>query len=88
LIAFQDALSEVRKLRENEGDNLSVQKLHFALLPSLIACVEEWHIENMPDEVTVDNFPATPTLQSGELIAWLQEEIMLIVTDAGTVPNE
>ena len=70
------------------GDDLSPQKLHFTILSGIFDCVEKWELDNFPEKVTLNNFPATPTVPSAELITWLQSEIMVLVTGAESVPNE
>lgn len=86
VIAFQDAISDVVELLK-DGEEPTLQRLHYALLPGLLACVEEWDLENIPEFPTVDNFPAVPMLASGELVDWLRDEIQKLVTQETTVPN-
>ena len=83
LIAYHDATEKASELGETTWI-----KLRFALLPGVLACVESWEIEGLQEEPTVDNFPATPLIPSGELITWLQEEITKLLVEAETVPNE
>ena len=87
VIAYQDAISDVVKLT-GDGKEPTLQKLHFTLLPGIIPCVEKWNLENIPENPTVDTFPATPMQAAGELIDWLREEVLLLITQATTVPNE
>lgn len=87
LIAYYDAVDEVQALRENGKKEIPVLKLRFILLPSLIGCVKKWNLENFPTEVTEKNFPATPNQPAGELIDWIQSEVILLMTEASEVPN-
>jgi len=89
LIAYYDAIDEVQSLRSENGDKPpSVIRLRHILLPSIVGCVAKWNLENFPKKVTADTFPASPTIASGEVIDWLQSEVMLLITEAGEVPNE
>jgi hypothetical protein len=87
VIAFQDAISDVVELLK-DGEEPTLQRLHYALLPGLIPCVEKWDLESVPEFPTVDTFPAVPMLASGELIDWLRDEIQSLITQETTVPNE
>ena len=84
VFAFQDSLDAV-KAAEEEGDTYRV---NYAALPGIIACVEAWHLEGMPERVTIESFPATPPIAAARLIAWLYGEITKGFQDAETVPNE
>ena len=87
VIAYQDAISDVVKLME-DGKEPTLQRLNFALLPGIFACVEKWNLENIPENLTIESFPATPMQAAGELIDWLREEVLLLITQATEVPNE
>lgn len=59
------------------------------IVPAILLCVAEWHLENFPDEVTADNFPATPRKDARALIDWLWNEINIIYSgEIEEVPNE
>jgi len=83
VIAFQDATAAAGAMGETTW-----MKLRLALLPGILACVENWEVEGVPEAPTIDNFPATPLVSSGELVNWLQEEITGLLIEAETVPNE
>jgi hypothetical protein len=85
VIAFQEAISEVANMRDSDP---SLQQLHFALLPGIFACIKEWNIENLPEDVSPENFPAIPPLKSAEFVDWLREEIMLMFIEAEEIPKE
>lgn len=53
-----------------------------ALLPGLLACVENWGLENVPAAPTVESFPATPRQASQKLVAWLVHEIATVANEA------
>jgi len=89
VIAFQDAIRETMQVISKDGkENVSLAKLHYGLLPGILACVEKWELENIPEKLTADNFPATPMTAAGELVDWLREEITMLVIEAESVPNE
>ena len=89
VIAFQDAIRETVKLINEDGrDTIALAKVHYALLPGILSCVEKWDLENIPKKLTAKNFPATPMTASGELVDWLRDEITSLVIEAESVPNE
>ncbi len=89
VIAFQDVIRDTMTLINEDGkEKIALAKLHYALLPGILLCVEKWQIENIPKKLTAENFPATPRTAVGELIDWLREEITSLVIEAESVPNE
>ena len=83
VMAFQDATAAAGELEDPTWT-----RLRFALMPGILACVESWEVEGIPEEPSIDNFPATPLVSAGELVNWLQEEITTLLVEADTVPNE
>ena len=83
VMAFQDAIGEVQEL----GDTTWI-KLRYTLMPGILACVESWEIDGVPEDPTPDNIPATPLVAAGELVNWLQDEITALLVETETVPNE
>lgn len=57
-------------------------------LPAILACVEKWELENFPEKVTAENFPASPRGDSHKLVEWLFESIRKIYFGEIAVPNE
>lgn len=57
-------------------------------LPAIIACVEKWELENMPEVLTADTFPASPRKYSHEIINWLFKEILAVYFGELIIPNE
>ena len=82
VIAFQDAINNVRS---EEG--ITWTRLRYELLQGILPCVKEWHLENFPDEPTIDTFPATPLIQAGKVVDWLQREITELLSEAENIPN-
>lgn len=81
VLKLEAALSEVRGREE-----VSKSEVDALLLPALLECVQEWRLENFPQGVNVDNFPATPRRPSAELIAWLLTEVTELYVEAEAVP--
>ena len=81
--AFEDAINAVGEARETG----SIARIRYALLPGILACVEEWHIGGgFPDRPALDNFPSSPRQSSAELIEWLIGEIGDLYREADDVP--
>lgn len=57
------------------------------LLPAILACVEHWNLENFPEAVTVETFPATPRAESSALIRWLWNELYKVYIGETEIPN-
>lgn len=56
-------------------------------LPGIFACVEKWELSNMPENVTLANFPASPRKATHDLINWLYKEILSVYFGEILVPN-
>lgn len=56
-------------------------------LPALFACVEKWEIENLPNPLTLENFPASPRKRTHYLIEWVFNEIKKIYIGELQIPN-
>ena len=67
LVAWEKALSRATKLKESTE---SLYEFYAELLPSAITLIKKWEIERLPENVTYENFPASP-----RLVAWLVETI-------------
>jgi len=78
--AFQDALANFGALGKDDEqpDRLWVSVLVERRLPAILACVDEWHIEDIPEAPTMETFPATPVTDADELTSWLFLEIRKI----------
>lgn len=57
------------------------------MLPAICACVQEWRLNDFPETVTPENFPATPRAESHALIAWLFAEIFKVYVGELEIPN-
>ena len=81
LLRFREALGAV-------GGNDDWMAVNYAVLPGVIACVEEYHLQGFPEQVTAESWPATPPASSARLIAWLINEINALMAEAEPDPNE
>lgn len=82
VFAFEDALGAVREL----GDEATARRTYYAILPGILACVEEWHLEGVPAKPTRDTFPASPGDSAARLLAWLLNEVTALNDEAKNVP--
>ena len=82
LFAFEDALRAVKEL---DGEK-NARRVYYAMLPGIIACVEEWHLEGVPDKPRPDTFPASPGESAARLVAWLLNEVTALNDEANDVP--
>lgn len=57
------------------------------LLPAVLKCVQEWHIEGVPENPTFQTFPGTPQPHSGLLLGWIIDELTNIISGEAD-PNE
>lgn len=53
-----------------------------ALLPGVLACVQEWDIKGLENPPQADTFPASPGKATAELVAWLVGEVSRLFDDA------
>jgi len=82
-IMVEDAIQAVRDLRSNERTTLI--RLHAALQPAILACVERWNLAGIADHP--EFIPATPGTPSAQLITWIWTEIKTLFEDT-EVPND
>ena len=74
LAAFQRGYQAVDKA----GADIVWADQRLLLLPGILACVERWGLENIPESPTVDTFPASPERAISKLLAWLIGEIIAV----------
>lgn len=82
VFSWEDALAAVQALEQP-----TQARLNAALLPAILACVEQWQLERFPTAPTAGNFPATPAQSAARLIAWLIQEISSLYREADEIPN-
>ncbi len=82
VIAFQRALEVAQELPPG-----SMQiEYNRALLPGVIAIVEEWNLTGVDKHPTPDSFPMTPIQSARELAAWLIRETSALFAE-DEIPN-
>ena len=53
---------------------------HATILPALLRCVEEWHVQGIPANVTPATFPSTPQPEAGMLVEWLIDGMLSFIS--------
>lgn len=84
LFAFEDARAEVVE----KQDQLSRDQLDGLWIPGILACVEKFELQGLPEQITPATFPASPRIASAKLISWLLREITAIYAEDETIPND
>jgi hypothetical protein len=84
LVIWQDAVDAMLTLGDDLTWNAAASNPRTAqhLVKALCALVTEWHLENLPERVSVESFPATPRVQSALLVAWLSGLLGELFTEA------
>lgn len=86
LATFEEAITEAMGI----DPKLGKAKAYVALIPALLACVKEWHIDGFPNDLTIDNFPAAGQGMSkadiAALVNWVANRIINLIR--GADPNE
>lgn len=78
-IAWHKAINTSRPMGGAEGAH--------EIVKGLLVIVQEWHIENLPDPLTAENFPSTPTSSVSKLLAWLRDDVDNMLDEADEAPN-
>ena len=85
LLRFREALGGV-------GSNDDWMAVNYAVLPGVMACIEEYHLQGFPEHPTLetgpDAFPSTPPRSASMLLGWLVDEINALMAEAEPDPNE
>jgi len=71
---FEDAL-DLDDLETKANGKVWMSVIAEKRLPVIFACVDEWHIEGVPENPELDTFPMTPIVPAGQLVDWLFSEI-------------
>lgn len=56
-------------------------------VPAILACVEQWNLENFPDVKSGENFPYSPAKDRHAFVTWLFDEIKNIYFGELEIPN-
>jgi hypothetical protein len=90
VLTWEEAIQSIQAKRKDET-GLTVIGMNVILLPAILACVESWHIDGVPEAPTMDTFPGTPRIASDMLVGWLIDKIRQICVGEGleeSDPNE
>jgi len=90
--AFEDVLDSVRDRFAVDDSEESEKIVWLSVvseerLPVILMCVNEWHIEGVPDKPTIDIFPMTPVANANDLVKWLFDLIRELWIGDYEVPN-
>ena len=69
---WEYAIAEYNKAVGKGGRDAA---LVLAFLPAIIACVSEWHLDGLPERMTLENFPRRPKADRVNLAAFLVTNI-------------
>ena len=89
-LTFPQAVAWEKAIRASQeaGLNVGFAEQMALALPGLLACAEAWHLANIPEIPTPENFPSTPRVAVANLLAWLMGEISAIYDlDESEDPN-
>lgn len=78
-------------MRPPESDNdgrIWLTVFDIGKLPAIFGCVEKWELENIPENVTAETFPASPRGDTHKLIDWIFREVLAVYLGEAEVPNE
>lgn len=81
------AVRDARLASEALGEKPLAIEYNHAILPGVIACVEEWHLRNVLANPTADTFPTTPAESANKLVDWLVEEVNKLFLETEEIPN-
>ena len=86
LAVFEGSVERAFKIDKNLGKAES----HVEIIPALVACVAEWHIEGFPESVTIETFPGAGSGMAKKDIANLINQIInrILKLYQGQDPNE
>ena len=76
LVKWEKAVSKV-------GDNQDLASTVENVLPFLLNFVNEWHLEGLPERITMDDFPGDPTL-----LNWLVTTVNDIFTSTTEIDED
>lgn len=73
---------------EQENGRVWLSLIDEKKLPAVFACVEKWELENIPDGVTLETFPASPRAASHKIVDFIFGEIFKVYIGESEVPKE
>ena len=87
---FLTRINEVRGQKDDDGNAVKASwssKADKVFLPAILLCVKEWHLERVPENVTIETFPMSPRGAASQLVDWLWTEILKVYQGEVAVPN-
>jgi hypothetical protein len=81
------AIEDVTELIQKDRENITERRAEGLWIPAILACVEEFHLDNFPEHPTFETWPASPDLSRVKLISWLIGEITNLFKEANEIPN-
>jgi len=78
----------IKKNGENEGGKITWTRIDSNTLEAVLPCVEVWELHDFPDNVSLENFPASPRKASHDLVEWLFKEVFAVYLGEMEIPNE
>lgn len=92
LLRFREALGITKTVEKDADGDPDWVAVNHAVLPGVMACIEEYHLQGFPEHPTIetgpDAFPSTPPQSASRLLAWLINEINALMAEAEPDPNE
>ena len=80
---FWDAMEAGKAL----GKDAKMADYMHTVLPGIIACVKEWHLEKIDATPDADSFPFAPATVARPLYAWLVDAVHNFVKGESEIPN-
>lgn len=87
---WQDAVDEIAAQQDGLTWNDAAANPRTAqpIVKALCQIVQEWHLEKLPERVSVESFPATPRVQSTLLVVWLATRLAALFEGAEDTPEK
>jgi len=82
--AWEVAMSNFRKAID---DGLGISSFNLAQIPGVLECVSEWHLDGLPERMTIDSFSKLPRTERNHLLSFLVTEISKVYKSDDD-PNE
>lgn len=74
--------------QESDNGRIWLSVIDGNQLPAIFACVEKWELANIPADVTLATFPASPRVASHKLVEWIFSELRSVYLGEAEIPNE
>ena len=84
--AFEDALGDP-DAGQVENKKVWISLSDERRLPAVLQCVQEWHIQGVPEKPTLETFPMTPLVPAHDLLNWIFGELLKMWTGETEIPN-